>query len=858
MQNPFNEIGSFSNTQTPQIQPTVAFSLVESLPSAKKYQPPHVGLLVKRTFKKFEKVNITVANQQSSDMDIVLLDPEGKKVNQNVIQKITLGNETAVTLDPTQFQFFPGKYTLNITDSSGKTTTQDFTWGVLALNTNKSLYTPSSIADLSIAVLDDKGVTVCNAEVNLDIKSPSGVVTHLTTEDNSIVVNNQCSSHDMSVIADYEAHFPLTSKGDYEVTLTASTPNGTNSINDNMHVAESVDFDVERVSATRLYPENTYPMIFHVVANQDFSGNIAETVPANFQITPISQQNISSFDNIKIVIPTVYMMDTYGVASLNLGVPFTGKHNMIQGFGAILTDPEEAPYYNSYGLAGHDGLDFAMNSGVPILATDDGNVVLSGDGAYGTMVVMSHAWGKSYYGHLSKVEVQVGEHIKKGEEIGLSGESGHASGPHLHFGIKPLHADLLNGFYGKVDPTPFLDLPVNNSDSSISGGNMGYAQRIITWNVKLKKGDSLDLGYNYKSPLQSPAFYNLGPLKFIDNGDNIVFQEERQWQIAVDANSTAGPNNCSSSANDTADTGAGTVSWGTVGSNNGACANAGTTAAANITSTTTSHFLKITGFGFSIPASSRIVGVQFSIKRSGTSNQGGSTLDSHVYLINASTTQTSGTDQALGTAWPGAATAQSYGSAASISWGGVWTAADINNSGFGVAIGAKGSNTKTQTATVTGFVTATITYDQPPNTPISQSPADSSTTSRNIVDLQMTSTDTESDNVQYLINLYSGGSCVGSPTVYDQGTSQTNWIGSTTTCSVTGDCYTSGTQGDLNLSLSINTLYSWTAAARDPAGSNVLSSATACISFTSGLPNLNTLLRHGEWFNSGVIQPFTF
>lgn len=838
----------------------------QTIDSAVRKQQMVVNQLGKKDFKSNEDVTLTIGNATPEDVGVSITDWAGNPVQNVLIEKTVVNSQVEVILHPQQFNFHPGKYTVHITTSDGTTSTQNFTWGVLALNMNKSLYLPGQTAAIAMAVLDDKGMTVCSATVQLDITSPTGTVTHESTTDNSITVNDQCHSHSMSLTPDYETHVTTGSVGNYAMTLTATTPSGTYSISDTLRVVAAVPFDIERVSATRLYPYNTYPMIFHITANQDFSGDVVETVPANFQVSPFASQSAHTFTDTKLVMPIPDMMTQFGVKTLSFSLPFSGNYQMVQGFGVALTDPQEAAYYAEFGLAGHDGLDFALPTGTPVLAADDGTVAMADiNGVYGTTIVVRHAWGQSYYGHLSTMEVKVGDTVHTGQEIGLSGATGHVTGPHLHFGIKPLHPQMDNGFYGKVDPTPYLAALSGNSQVlGVTTSIVTQTQKLVTWHVSLKKGDDTDLAYNYQSPPQSPAFYTLGPLQFIDNGQSVQFQEARQWELAIDANSTAGPNNCSSSSNDNS-TGAGGVLWSTVGSNNGACANAGTTTVASVTNSTTSTYLQMKGFGFSIPTTAKIIGIQFSIKKSGTTSGASHIVDTHVYLVKAGSTQTSGTDQASATAWPTTATATTYGSATAISWGGTWAPADINSTTFGVTIGAASSSTKSLSATITGFATATITYNQPPATPTSQSPTSGATTASNTVDLKMTATDPESDNVQYVINLYSGGTCSGSPTTYDQGTSQTGWTGTTTTCSVAGDCYTSGMQGDLNVTLTASTLYSWTVAARDPLGSNTSSSATSCINFTTGsgggggsTPTLDQLMRHGQWFTNGKAQPFTF
>ncbi|KUO17352.1 M23 family metallopeptidase [Streptomyces dysideae] len=106
----------------------------------------------------------------------------------------------------------------------------------------------------------------------------------------------------------------------------------------------------------------------------------------------------------------------------------------------------------------HSGQDFAVPSGTAVVATHGGTVAKAGgngagDGpAYGNAVVIKHGNGTySQYAHLSRVEVKVGQVVKTGQRVGLSGSTGNSSGPHLHFEIRTT-AD-----YGSsIDPVAFL------------------------------------------------------------------------------------------------------------------------------------------------------------------------------------------------------------------------------------------------------------------------------------------------------------------------------------------------------------------------------------------------------------------
>lgn len=86
-------------------------------------------------------------------------------------------------------------------------------------------------------------------------------------------------------------------------------------------------------------------------------------------------------------------------------------------------------------LAPHNGVDFAMPSGTPVVTVGDGEVVQSGySSTAGHYLVIRH--GRQYitrYFHLQQRLVAMGQRVKRGERIALSGNSGRSTGPHLHF-----------------------------------------------------------------------------------------------------------------------------------------------------------------------------------------------------------------------------------------------------------------------------------------------------------------------------------------------------------------------------------------------------------------------------------------
>jgi murein DD-endopeptidase MepM/ murein hydrolase activator NlpD len=87
----------------------------------------------------------------------------------------------------------------------------------------------------------------------------------------------------------------------------------------------------------------------------------------------------------------------------------------------------------------HTGLDIASHFGDVVRATADGVVTEADSGrtGYGRLVVIDHGFGlTTWYGHLSAFKTEVGMHVKAGDAIGLEGQSGRSTGPHLHYEVR--------------------------------------------------------------------------------------------------------------------------------------------------------------------------------------------------------------------------------------------------------------------------------------------------------------------------------------------------------------------------------------------------------------------------------------
>lgn len=183
--------------------------------------------------------------------------------------------------------FRPGRYSLEIRVKDGDrihTQTQDFSWGVLALNTNKAIYLPDETAYLQMAVLDDNGNTICDADLFMEITAPDGGVAYLSTDNELINRSGRCGPNNVTDTPDYYAYYGLGAGGAYRVKLTARTKNGLKEIIDRFEAGEPKAFDLERIGPTRIYPLANYRMRLKIAANSAYAGPIYELVPGGFSV----------------------------------------------------------------------------------------------------------------------------------------------------------------------------------------------------------------------------------------------------------------------------------------------------------------------------------------------------------------------------------------------------------------------------------------------------------------------------------------------------------------------------------------------------------------------------------------------
>jgi murein DD-endopeptidase MepM/ murein hydrolase activator NlpD len=90
--------------------------------------------------------------------------------------------------------------------------------------------------------------------------------------------------------------------------------------------------------------------------------------------------------------------------------------------------------------APHSGVDVAGRVGTPVVAPADGVVILAAASPFtleGNLLMIDHGAGlNSAFLHLSRIDVKVGDRVRQGQQIGAIGQTGRATGPHLHWSLK--------------------------------------------------------------------------------------------------------------------------------------------------------------------------------------------------------------------------------------------------------------------------------------------------------------------------------------------------------------------------------------------------------------------------------------
>ena|SRR3990167_10850419 len=135
-------------------------------------------------------------------------------------------------------------------------------------------------------------------------------------------------------------------------------------------------------------------------------------------------------------------------------LPFNGTFRLTQAY----NDACCRASYAKFGLKGHNGQDYGLPTGTPVLAPHAGKILEAtfDAGGYGNYLKVESATEGSVLAHLQSFKVSVGQTVTEGQLIGYSNNTGNSTGPHLHWGYYRIPRDRTNGFAGFIDQAPYL------------------------------------------------------------------------------------------------------------------------------------------------------------------------------------------------------------------------------------------------------------------------------------------------------------------------------------------------------------------------------------------------------------------
>ena len=355
----------------PDAQPAPVQSAVDSVASsalgafaigAEALQAPTPRALLHRltsfNFAGFLSALVEGAQNTTPSIEAVVLDSKGNQTTiPTLVQRVVVDGvtKTQVLVQKPDRVFVPGKYTLQVTlhtNQANIISQQDFNWGVLAINVDKSVYTVGDTAYVQIGVIDNFGNTVCDADLVLAVTDPNGSERGYTTSDGTITRNPECGPNNFIPDPDYYLRMPVGSvTGATTMTLTALTSEGTKMVSDSFTVNEINKFNVVRSGPTRVVPGHEYPEVITLTSNIDWSGTVIEKTPSIFTVASLS--DVTDYDSLTTV-------GTDNVISWNLSLK-AGKPVKI-GYN-FLPPPISPEFYLLGPLALYD-------TGVDITTTD--------------------------------------------------------------------------------------------------------------------------------------------------------------------------------------------------------------------------------------------------------------------------------------------------------------------------------------------------------------------------------------------------------------------------------------------------------------------------------------------------------
>jgi len=219
--------------------------------------------------------------EQDETVTVEVFDPEGNKILLNSeFDEMREGKFNIKLLSDGDQK--PGLYKIKTTlTKNGETfvVEDEFAWGLVSLNTKKSIYRPGETAEFVIVVLDSEGHPVCDANLSMTINGPDSIST--LSSGNGITTNQECGL--------YDAQYSVSTEGTYSIDINALANGINTNFETSFDVASYYKFDIIRTAQSKIDPINN-PNSFNVrIDIESFvdvnSIQIQEFVPSVFEVT---------------------------------------------------------------------------------------------------------------------------------------------------------------------------------------------------------------------------------------------------------------------------------------------------------------------------------------------------------------------------------------------------------------------------------------------------------------------------------------------------------------------------------------------------------------------------------------------
>ena len=190
---------------------------------------------------------------------------------------------------------------------------------------------------------------------------------------------------------------------------------------------------VDPISITKILNDEVVSINEIKIIQQDYEIQRIDGLPEQM-VTPLDDDIIKRIIAENDVIKEKKLIETDYIFFINqFTIPAQGIISGVFGSQRILNGKAKSP---------HRGIDIAAALGEPVVAANDGVVILAENDLYytGGTIMIEHGHGvKSIYAHMSEVDVQVDDIVSRNQRIGAVGSTGRSTGPHLHWGVMLMH-----------------------------------------------------------------------------------------------------------------------------------------------------------------------------------------------------------------------------------------------------------------------------------------------------------------------------------------------------------------------------------------------------------------------------------